>query len=233
MAARQPTDFARRSFVYRRLAAAGARFEAVGEAAVALDFGDPESEAARAPGLADLSPLPRTGFRGRAALAWLAARGVTGLGADNRADIQPGGALAARLAPSEALIIDDPVAETDYCARLDAAHASENPTACYRVMRREANFHFVLAGTDGPALMAKLCGVDLRAAAFPAGAVAQTSVARLSMTVIAVRLGGSPAFHLLGDSASAGYAWDVLVDAMTGFSGAPIGLAALHALARG
>ena len=39
-----PTDFTRRSFVYRRLAAAGARFAPAGDQAVARDFGDPAAE---------------------------------------------------------------------------------------------------------------------------------------------------------------------------------------------
>ncbi len=235
MAAPEPTQFARRSFVYRRLAASGARFAALGDAAVAHDFGDPASETdrARALGLADLSPLPRTGFKGPAALAWLAAQGLTGLDTDHRADAQAGGALAARLAPTEALIIGALDAEDGLCAALDSAHAAQAPPGCHRIMRREASFHFVLAGTDGAAMMAKLCAVDLRASAFPAGAGAQTSVAHLSMIVIAVVLGATPAFHLLGDSASAGYAWDAIGDAMAGFGGAPVGLAALRALGRG
>ena len=235
MAAREPTDFARRSFVYRRLAAAGARFASAGDAAAALDFGDPASEAdrARALGLADLSPLRRTGFRGPAALAWLAAQGVTGLADDNRADMQAGGALAARLAPAEALVLAAPDGGADPCAALDAAHAAQDPAGCHRVMRRGASFHFLLAGADGAAMMAKLCAVDLRPAVFPTGTVAQTPVARLSMIVIAAVVGATPSFHLLGDSASAGHAWDAIGDAMTEFGGGLVGLAALRALGRG
>ena len=53
-----PTDRPRRSFVYRKLQAAGARFTEINGAAVASDFGDPEGEvaAARRLGLVDLSP---------------------------------------------------------------------------------------------------------------------------------------------------------------------------------
>ena len=233
MAASEPTEFARRSFIYRRLAAAGATFEAIGEAAVAMDFGDAPGEAERGSklGLADLSPLPRTGFKGLAALSWLSAQGVTGLTVDNRADIQTGGALAARLAPSEALIIDGLSGKTGLCAGLDAAHATEGPAGCHWVMRREASFDFVLTGSEAPEIMAKLCGVDLRTIAFPASAVAQTSVARVSMIIISITLGATPGFHLLGDSASTGYAWDAIIDAMAEFDGVPIGLSALHMLA--
>jgi sarcosine oxidase subunit gamma len=56
--------------------------------------------------------------------------------------------------------------------------------------------------------------------------VAQTQAMRLS--VIVVRDDGElPAWHLLGDSAAAGYAWDCLVDAMAEFGGRPAGSSAL------
>ena len=61
-----PADFLSRSFVYRKLMALDASFEALGAAAVAMDFGDPagEAETARRLGLCDLSPLPRLGVKG-------------------------------------------------------------------------------------------------------------------------------------------------------------------------
>jgi hypothetical protein len=46
--------------------------------------------------------------------------------------------------------------------------------------------------------------------------------------VIRGDLGELPAFHLLGDSAAAGYMWDCLLDAMAEFGGRPVGLAALQ-----
>jgi sarcosine oxidase subunit gamma len=73
-----PADQPRRSFLYRKLMAAGARFEAFGDTAVAVDYGDPEAEreAAKRMGLADLSPLPRTGFKGAGTPDWLAKQEV-------------------------------------------------------------------------------------------------------------------------------------------------------------
>ena len=56
----------RRAFHYRDLEAAGAQFETVQDAAVAWAYGsDGEADTARRLGLADLSPLARTGFKGR------------------------------------------------------------------------------------------------------------------------------------------------------------------------
>ena len=226
----EPASYARRSFVYRELAACGARFGRVAGAAVALDFGEPEAErrALESLGLCDLSPLPRVGFRGPAALDWLRARRIRGLDRDNRAVTQRSRALAARLAPTEALILGSPAGRGNLCDRLEAALDADPQPGCYKVLRRDGSFHFLLGGTHAAESMATLCGVDLRARAFPAGGVAQTSVARMSMIVIAVSLGEIPAFHLLGDSASASYAWGVLVDAMTGFDGTPVGLDAVR-----
>ena len=61
-----PMEFSRRGFLDRKLAEAGANFDTQTKEAVALDFGDRDAElkAARHLGLADLSVLPRTGFKG-------------------------------------------------------------------------------------------------------------------------------------------------------------------------
>lgn len=98
-------------------------------------------------------------------------------------------------------------------------------------MRRDASFHFLLCGARAADAMAALCGVDLRPRAFPEGSVAQTSVARMSVIAIAAALGGVPALHLLGDSASASYAWSVLSDAMSEDGGVPVGLDAVRSAA--
>ena len=108
MAAFTPADFSRRSFVYRSLVAAGARFAEQHGAAVADDFGggaDAEARQAQSLGLADLSPLPRIGFKGRGTLDWLAGHGVSGFSENNMAYPQPGASLVARLAPSEVLVL--------------------------------------------------------------------------------------------------------------------------------
>jgi len=234
MASIDPTDYSVRSFVTRALTRAGARFGPRGESAVAMDFGTSDDEVARAAGLglADLSPLPRAGYKGSGALAWLRAQGVVGLDVDNRATRQPDGAVAVRLAPGEALLLGDMAAESGLCARLDAAWSEDGATSCYPVLRDAASFWFVVTGETAATLFAKLCGVDLRPKQFPEGAVAQTSMARLNTIVLRQDVGAVPAYHLLGDSASAEYFWDCLIDAMAEFTGAgPVGLAALDRLA--
>jgi sarcosine oxidase subunit gamma len=234
-----PDDFPRRSFVARKLAEAGARFGSLGDTAVALDFGDAaaEAEAARRLGLADLSPVPRTGFKGAGTAEWLAGQGVDVSAESNRAVRQPGGELAARLAPGEVLILGAGEAESEgLTAVLEAAWAAnplppETPRG-FPLPRRDSHAWFLVSGGAAAAMFAKLCGVDLRPEKFPDLSVAQTSVARISAIVIRDDREGTLAYHLLTDSASAEYLWDCLLDAMTEFEGRPVGLAAVRALGK-
>jgi sarcosine oxidase subunit gamma len=230
----QPTDHLRRSFVARALLAAGARFGEENGAAVAVDFGDPagEAEAARRLGLADLSPLPRAGFKGKGTAEWLAAQGVRVPEHSNQAVAQEGGALAARLAPGEVLILGALAGGDDLPARLTAAWAQapvppREPRG-YPVPRADSHAWFLITGACAPSMFAKICGVDLRPQEFAPGRIAQTSIARISGVIIRDDAGGSPAFHLLCDSASAAYLWGCLHDAMAEFDGIPIGLHALR-----
>ncbi len=237
MAALTPTDYKRRSFVYRGLSAAGARLIERDGTAVAGDFGgarDDEFGAARSLGLADLSPLPRTGFKGRDTLDWLAGHGVAGLDENNKAYLQHCGALVARLAPSEVLVLGGIGGDSDLCWRLDEAWLrevdGEADLCCYPVLRREANSCFVVSGARSAAMFAKLCAIDLRPDRFADGRIAQTSLARMSAIIVRADLGPVPAYAVLGDSSLAEYLWGVLTDAMAEFDGQPVGIAALEQL---
>src|SRR4051794_29642960 len=98
----------RRSPIYRLTKAAGAFCDVINNGAVPMHYGSPESELDRAQrmAIADLSVLPRTGFKGTGTVDWLAGQGLT-IGAEsNMAYRQEGGALAARLAPTEIFLID-------------------------------------------------------------------------------------------------------------------------------
>ncbi|RMD61266.1 MAG: sarcosine oxidase [Alphaproteobacteria bacterium] len=234
----QPTACLRRSPVYRTLVAAGARFVSCGDAAVAWDFGEAESEtiAARQLALADLSGLPRIGFKGAGAIDWLADQGIAVPEENNRAARLEGAAAVARLAPAEALILGDVLGaeKEDGPARLAAAWAAApvpppRPRG-YPVPRADSHAWFRIVGAQAPVVLAKLCAVDLRPHRCTDGTVAQTMVARIAAIVIRLDSGDAPAFHLLADSAAAGYLWSCLVDAMGEFNGRPVGLAALRAL---
>lgn len=231
-----PTGHLRRSFVYRELLMAGAHFAEEGGAAVATDFGEParEEAAARRLGLADLSPLARAGFKGAGTTEWLAIQNVSVPLESNQAVTQDRGALAARLAPAEVLILGALAGEDDLPARLAVTWAKapmppKTPRG-FPVPRADSHAWFLLTGADSPAMFAKICGVDLRPAKFAVGCIAQTSIARLNGIVIRDDKGRLPAYHLLADSASAGYLWGCLRDAMAEFGGTPIGLRAVRAL---
>lgn len=231
-----PDDLLCRSFVYRKLRERNATFEVLGDAAVARDFGDAggEGETARRLGLADLSPLPRLGVKGAGTADWLAAQGIRIPAESNQAVRQASGALAARLAPAELLLLGDLSGDPAPLDAIAAAWRAEPlPPARprgYLLPRRHSHFWFLVSGEKAATMFAKLCGVDLRPGKFADGRIAQTSLARMNAVVIRDDRGGVPAYHLLGDSASAEYLWDCLLDAMAEFEGAPVGLAAVRAL---
>ncbi|NKB58172.1 MAG: sarcosine oxidase [Alphaproteobacteria bacterium] len=211
-----PAQHTRRSPVYRKLVAAGATFREAADGAVAATV----PGAPRPLGLADLSVLPRLGYKGPGALAALATVGVPVPEANNTALAMPGGGLVARLADSEALLLGDPTGTGDPLAAYGALHGA----GCYAMPRRDSHAWFTLAGDRAADCLAKLCGVDLRPHRFADGAIAQTSLARMNGILIRDDRGGALAYHILADSASAPYLWDCLIDAMAEYDGGPVGL---------
>lgn len=97
----------------------------------------------------------------------------------------------------------------------------------YLLPRQDSHAWLQLSGADGSAVMAKLCGVDLRLQAFPIGAVAQTSAARINVIVVNVGSDEQPALQLLFDRASLAYFREAVLDAMDEFDGGLIELGAL------
>ena len=228
-----PDSLPRRSFLYRELVAAGARFEEIAGAACAIDLGNPEAELATARALAicDLSTLDRSGYKGPGALDWLRAQGVRIGDDDNVATRQEDGTLVARIAPTEALILGD-LFGGGPSATLAAAWSLDTVPGTYKVARATANAWIAVTGEHGAAMWSKICGVDLRPAKFADGAIAQTSIARLNGILIRADLGTTLSYHLLADSAAASYMWRSILDAMDEFAGRPVGLAALRELQR-
>ncbi|MBC6405221.1 MAG: sarcosine oxidase [Rhodospirillales bacterium] len=230
MAAANPV---RRSFALPKLEAAGARFEALGDFQIAVSYRNAADEMATAKrmGLADLSPLPRVGFKGAGTCNWLQSRRLKIPEAPNRAAPQTDGALALRLAREELLLLGG-LAEGapdpgDLCNRWQVARTKPRG---YPLPRQETHAWFLVSGEAADSMLAKLCGVDLRPAKFANLTVAQTSLARVNGVICRQDLGATLVYHLLADSASACYLWDCLLDAMTEFQGGPVGLTAVRAL---
>jgi sarcosine oxidase subunit gamma len=210
------TSHKRRSFVYRKLVAVGATFRDVADTAVAASVpgGQP------ALGLADLSSLPRLGYKGPRALSTLGAAGLQVPDENNMALLIPGGGLVARLADSEVFLLDDPTGVGDPLS----AYGDITGAGCYAMPRRESHAWFLLVGDSAAECLAKMCGVDLRPHRFDAGRIAQTSLARINAIIIRDSRETGLAYHLLADSASAPYLWDCLIAAIAEFEGGPIGI---------
>ena len=217
----------RRSFLHRQLVELGARFSDLEEGALATDFGAAaaEREQARQLGLCDYSPLPRIGFKGANTAAWLAGRGVTLPPEPHRLVRIEGGILACRLSPGEALLLSLPWGSSRLIGDLECAWSIESAGLCFPVPRRDSHAWVALVGARVPAMLAKLCGVDFRPHKFADLTLAQTLVARTSAIVARADVADTGCWHLLFDSASAAYMWQVLIDAMEEFAGRPVGCA--------
>lgn len=226
-----PTDVTQRSPIYRKLRADGAVFGAVAGGVMPMRYRDDASEeTVKELGLADFSALPRLGFKGKAVLSQMNAAGITLEFRPNRAFRQQDGSLAAVLAMTEVLLLSPPDGKGQALAKLGADWSIDKANGAYLVPRQDSHFWFRIVGRQAPSMFAKICGVDLRPDSFSDLAIAQTSIARSNAIVIRENLGEIPAYHLLGDSASAGYMWDCLLDAMAEWRGRPVGLNALLAL---
>ncbi|MBT6442386.1 MAG: sarcosine oxidase [Alphaproteobacteria bacterium] len=229
-----PTALDRRSYLCRTHATAGAVFAEANGFAVPQTYGaSVEEETARAHemGIADLSHVSRTGFKGWNAATWLAAQGCTFEDASNFAYVQSCGARLLRLAPNELLVLGDTKGESGLVDKLDAAWSMETSDGTFAVPRADTNCWLKVTGEHAPSMFAKICAIDLRPGQFDEGAIAQTSVARLNCIVARNDIGLTIGYDILTDSASAEYFWKALLDAMEEFSGAPVGVAAVKQLA--
>ena len=225
----RPETFQRRSHLYRVCREAGARWRAVNGFGAPAHYGDAsgEADAAARLAIADLTALPRAGYKGWGMADWIRDQGVF-LPEPNQAQRQDDGTLARRLSSGELLLLADDE-EATLIDRLARAWSMDD-AVCFPVPRADASARLVVTGSESAAMMAKMCGVDLRGRRFADHAIAQTSVARMNVIVLHNDRGAAPAYDLIFDSASAVYLWGCLVDAMAEFSGSIVGLDAIDAL---
>jgi len=227
----QPTDRIRRSNLYRVSASLGARWTDLNGFACPADYGDAagEGEAAKTIGIADLTALPRAGYKGWGMADWATAQGVD-LPDPNQARAQADGALACRLSGGELLLLSGDDAATGTIDKLAAAWSMED-AVCFPVPRSDTNARIGIAGAAVPEMMAKMCGIDLRAHRFDNHRIAQTSVARMNAILVRNDRGSTYALDMVLDSASIVYMWSCLTDAMAEFGGRAVGLDALRIVA--
>jgi len=168
--------------------------------------------------LTDLTDLARVGFRGTQSVDYLRARGFNLPDAPNQAVTQADGSHIARLSQTEYLLLgsarDQGQRIADEEARWELDH-----NANYLLPRQDSHAWLQLSGVCITQVMAKLCGVDLRAQAFAEGTVAQTSAARINVIVINLAGAATPCFQILFDRASLAYFKEAMLDAMAEFDG--------------
>ncbi len=225
-----PTSYSRRSQLYRRHLAAGADFEEISGSVVVAAYSDQVDElryAARV-GLADLSTLVRTGFKGPNTAAYLEKHIRRLPVLPNSTEIQPDGSVVACLSPTEYLILGSINAAFPDALRNNSTHWR----GVHQLPRRDSHSWFALTGVEASSVLAKLCGVDMRTKNFADGRIAQTSLAHINAMIIRHDLSITPCFYVLSDTSFAEYLWDVLLDAMEEFDGKPVGIVALRTLAK-
>jgi len=177
--------------------------------------------------LIDLTDLPRVGFRGVDAAGWLRERGYALPEAPNQAVLSDDGTLVARLSQTEYFLLGS-LADRGQRIAAEEAGWQLGEERNYLLPRQDSHAWLQLSGQHCSAVMAKLCGVDLRAQAFPVGAVAQTSAARINVIVVNVGREAVPALQLLFDRASRAYFCEAMRDAMAEFEGVEIALDAAY-----
>lgn len=173
--------------------------------------------------LIDLTDLPRVGFRGVDAAGWLTARGYSLPSAPNQAVACGDGTLVARLSQTEYFLLSS-LADRGQRIAAEEAGWVLGEERNYLLPRQDSHGWLQLSGKHVAEVMAKICGVDLCAEAFPAGSVAQTSVARLNVIVINAGSAELAKFYLLCDRASLDYFQGAVLDAMGEFGGVPVNL---------
>jgi sarcosine oxidase subunit gamma len=220
-----PYVFLRRSPLQHVLLKEATGWRALPDAAIG-EFNEPLP----ALGIADLSPLPRLGFKGRGTIEAMRKRGVEVESEPNRAFRQPDGGLCLVLAPSEIVLLSPLHGDDGRLGRMEAEWRIDDEERTYPIPRRDSHAWFVVTGEETPAMFAKICGIDLRKDRFSDLSIAQTSVARLTAIIVRADIGGTTAFHLLADSAAAGYFLACLRDAAEEFGGRMTGLSALEAV---
>jgi sarcosine oxidase, subunit gamma len=208
----------RRSPIHDRLESLGARFVERNDMAIAAGFGAAEAGHARSLGLADLSHLSRTGFKGAKAAEWVGSQGLA-LPAPNGWNEIEGGGLIARLASSE-FFIEDGESGT-VAARVRNALAG-HPAGVYPVMRQDAGF--ALVGERVNELLVETCNVNFRELEPAARAVVMTMMVGVSVLVIRRDLGRQPCYRVWCDPTMAPYLWDTLHGIVVELGGGPVGV---------
>ncbi|MGQ0673965.1 MAG: hypothetical protein ACT4N2_13965 [Hyphomicrobium sp.] len=223
---RPQLSFLRRTPLRVRLEQSSITWTALADAAIA----DAPSPAAGALPLAiaDLSPLPRIGFKGRGTIDAMKKRGVLLDATPNRAFRQPDGGLCLVLGTGEVMLLANLKGEGNRLEDLAATWRIDDGERTYPLLRRDSHAWLAVMGEAAPALLAKLCAVDFRPAKFADLSIAQTPLAKISAIIVRCDAGPALRFHMLADSTSALYLCDALLDAAREFGGHIVGVSSVR-----
>lgn len=180
---------------------------------------------AAAPWLADLTHLPRVGFKGRGTSAWLERQGLSLPAAPNQWLRDASGTVVARLGAQDFLISEDLDGATGVAQTLTERWHSTTPRGAYLLPRQHGLVTIALGGAAAKDVLARLCAVDLGRPAFADHAIAQTQVALSSAIVMRGPGAEAAAYRLFVDTSLALYLWDVLHEVVAALGGGVLGAA--------
>lgn len=178
--------------------------------------------------LFDLTSMPRIGFKGRKTIEAMTARGIALQAKPNCVFPQTDGSLCLVFAPSEVLLLSTLTGNGTRFTELEESFSLENDERTYPLPRRDSHCWLAITGRHAPAILAKLCAIDMRFQKFPNHTIAQTSLARINAIVARADIGDTEVVHVLADMASALYLSTCLLDAAGEFGGEFAGLGRLE-----
>ena len=167
--------------------------------------------------LQDLSACERIGFKGRGANDWLASHGVVLPERPNLLLPASGDLIVGRLAASEFVLLCTRPGAQALIDALRADYRLARPEDCYLVPKADGQAMLGLSGAMSFDVLSKMSPVDFRPREFPAGAIAQTTCARVGTQILHIRSAPSSEVILLVDSSYAVHLWDCITDAMREF----------------
>lgn len=218
----EPRAFLRRTPLLEEGGLRTARWRDLADAAIADSVPGDKNTVRVA--IADLSPLPRLGFKGRGTIEAMKKRGVTVEATPNRAYRQGDGGLCLVLAPGEVILLSNLEGEGGKFNDWQRDWRIEDEERTYPLLRRDSHAWFAVSGSDASLIFSKICAIDMRPKSFADLSIAQTSVARMSAIIVRADLGNRAFYHVLADSAAALYFCSALLDAAAEFGGRLVGL---------
>lgn len=228
----------KRTALYHRHRALGARMGVAAGWECAESFGSVEEEVRRARSsvaVADLSPLGKLLVRGAGVGAWIARSG----GAAEVGGVVPWGDVPGtrlcRLTDEDALMLALPAETARVAEGLAESGASEGGGSCLHLVDLTSGRAGIgLVGPRSADLLVNLTALDLSDERLPDGRCAQTGLARVPVTIVRQDAGGGalPAYEIYVARDLGEYVWDAVFDAAPELGARPCGWAAytqLHA----